>query len=154
MGKFIGEGTSVRVTGPLVLDCGHFDITDPFDPCHEDDPGEANQEIHPVYAIDVVDATAQDLTGVWGDNQGKTYYVHHVGTDLWWFGMGPLHDDTFAQVFRGSLTGNRIDGFWQDVPFGSYDSGGPLTLTLDSSKLRLTPTGPLSDRRWIKLYDA
>jgi hypothetical protein len=156
-GKGMSDGTPVRVTGALVLDCGHFAVTDPFDSCREDDADEPNHEIHPVYAIDVIDATARDnLTGVWADNRGLTYYVRHVGNLVWWFGMGPARDMTFAQVFRGTLGNGVIDGSWQDVPFGTGDSAAPLRLAVDPGKLRLTPmlAGPLSDRRWIKLYDA
>jgi hypothetical protein len=155
-GKWIGENTYVRVTGPLVLDCGHFDIGDPFDPCHEDDPDSHNQEIHPVCAIDVVDAKpSDDLSGVWGDNLGMSYYVHQVGTIVWWFGTGPMRDHSFAQVFQGTLTGGIIDGSWQDVPYGPGASAGPLRLAIDPGKLILVPVlpGPLSNRRWIKLYD-
>jgi hypothetical protein len=50
-------------------------------------------EIHPVYAIDLIDATSQEnLSGVWGDNFGMTYYLHQVGDAVWWFGMGPVRN--------------------------------------------------------------
>jgi hypothetical protein len=154
-GKPMSAGTPVRVTGALVLDCGHGLGS----PCYDSPPDvqEPNQEIHPVYAIDVIDATAQsNLSGVWGDNFGMTYYVHHVADTVWWFGMGPLRDNSFGQVFRGTLKDGIIDGAWQDVPFGTGDSSGGLRLRVDSSKLRLVPEpqSALSDRRWLKLYDA
>jgi hypothetical protein len=155
-GKSIGVGALVRVTGALVLDCGHFRWTDPFDSCGEDDDYQ-NQEIHPIYAIDVIDATSRDnLTGAWGDNLGMTYYVNQVGDTVWWFGMGPFRNGSFAQVFQGVATNGTIAGSWQDVPFGAGDSGEPLQLAVDAGRLALTPTlsGSLGDRRWTKLYDA
>jgi len=137
-------GFTLRVTGALVLDVGH--LTD-------DD----KQEIHPVYAIDVMDATPLDnLSGVWGDNLGNTYYVRHLGNTVWWFGMGPARAKSFGQVFQGTLTNGIIDGAWQDVPFGNGDASGGLRLTLDPGKMRLVPdaAGPFADRRWLKLYDS
>jgi hypothetical protein len=93
---------------------------------------------------------------VWGDNDGTTYYVHQVDDAVWWLGMGPFRDESFAQVFHGTLQNETIHGFWQDVSLGTGDSGGPLTLHVDPGKLLLVPEpgGPLSDTRWIKLYDA
>jgi hypothetical protein len=154
-GKAVRVLDFVRVTGALVLDCGHFRWTDPFDSCGEDDDYQ-NQEIHPIYAIDVIDATNQDnLSAVWGDNFGKTYYVRQVGDVVWWFGMGPFRDGGFAQVFEGVATGGTIEGSWQDVPLGTGDAGEPLQLSIDSGRMLLTPISSvsLSDRRWTKLYD-
>lgn len=137
-------GFTLRVTGPLVADVGHL-----F--------GDDHPEIHPVYAIDVMDATPQDnLSGVWGDNVGNTYYVRHVVDTVWWFGMGPVRDTSFGQVFQGTMTNGVIAGLWQDVPFGTGDTSGSLRLTLDPSKLGLVPDpqGPFASRRWLKLYDS
>jgi hypothetical protein len=137
-------GPKIRVSGPLVMDVGHF-------------LGDDILEIHPVYAIDVIDATGKEnLTGVWGDNFGMTYYVHQVGDTVWWFGKGPMRDDSFAQVFHGTLRSGTIDGSWQDVPFGTGNSGGALRLAVDPGNLLLVPelAGPFSNRRWMKLYDA
>src|SRR5437870_2331870 len=53
-----GAGSYVRITGALVLDCGHgathdcFD--DPSDP--SDVSSHSNQEIHPVYSIDIINS--------------------------------------------------------------------------------------------------
>jgi hypothetical protein len=54
-----GSGTYVRVTGALVMDCGHAEVSDSR-PCydHTSDPDDvsshSNQEIHPIYSIDVI----------------------------------------------------------------------------------------------------
>jgi hypothetical protein len=137
-------GFSLRVTGTLVLDVGHL-------------TGDDKLEIHPVYAIDVMDATPQEnLSGVWSDNFGNTYYVRHVADTVWWFGKGPVRDNSFGQVFQGTLTNGVIDGAWQDVPLGSAADSGGLRLTVDPSRLRLVPdaAGPFADRRWLKVYDS
>ena len=92
-------GTYVRITGPLVLDCGHGITT----PCFDDpsNPAEAgayqNQEIHPVYSVDVLNPpfTPEDvgvharanLTGAWGGTDGSTYYIRQIGNTIWFLGM-------------------------------------------------------------------
>jgi hypothetical protein len=104
-----GPGTYLRVTGALVLDCGHFDFPDTA-PCYDDNgpddtSGHSNQEIHPVYSIDVInfpyrpeDINIQgstDLTGTYGGTDGSTYYVrqsgstnvHQLGRTIWWLGL-------------------------------------------------------------------
>lgn len=106
-----GNGTYVRVTGALVLDCGHglgspcFDeaiyilgdrFTNPFyDP--EYVSSHQNQEIHPIYSIDIINSpfrpedismpARQYLTGAWGGSDGSTYYVRQIGNTIWWLGM-------------------------------------------------------------------
>ena len=53
-----GPGTYLRVTGALVLDCGHGITGACYDDDPESDPGDisghSNQEIHPIYSIDVI----------------------------------------------------------------------------------------------------
>jgi len=100
-----GSGTYVRLTGSLVLDCGHFSksIDDWGHTCDDDtdDPDQIasnqNQEIHPIYSIDVINspfrpedfdvAARPNLTGAWGGTDGSTYYVRQIGNTIWWLGM-------------------------------------------------------------------
>ncbi len=112
-----------------MLDCGDG-LT--FDRCKANDASFANQEIHPVYAIDLIDATPQEnLSGVWGGNFGITYYLHQVGGAVWWFGRGPFRNGSLAQVFQGMATNGIIAGSWQDVPRALGVSGEPLELAID-----------------------
>jgi hypothetical protein len=110
-----GPGTYLRVTGALVLDCGHSENLD--HPCYDDHPeggpidrsdigSHPNQEIHPVYSIDVINYPyrpedintpgAADLTGTYGGSDGSTYYlrqtgsttnIHQLGRTIWWVGL-------------------------------------------------------------------
>ena len=152
LGMTIAIGTSLRVTGVLVLDCGHG-ITRP---CDESDRTTHNQEIHPVYAIDIINPTpSDDLSGVWADDDGRTYYVRQFGVTLWWLGMGPFRDHTYGRVFLGTVQNQTITGQWADVPLGQGQSSGSMTLQVDSGKLTLvTNPGSLTESRWIKLYNA
>jgi len=106
-----GPGTYLRVTGTLVLDCGHADWFD--HPCYDDDPngdpgdisGHENQDIHPIYSIDVINYPYRpedinvpgrmNLTGTYGGSDGSTYYVLQTGSTnivqpgktIWWLGL-------------------------------------------------------------------
>jgi hypothetical protein len=104
----IVAGDYVRVTGTLVVDCGHgdfwnlFTITDPVNPCYDDagnddDSDVQNQELHPISSIDIIKSpfrpedagvsARQNLTGTWGGNEGSTYYLRQIGNTVWWLGM-------------------------------------------------------------------
>lgn len=116
-GHDYGLGTYVRVTGALILDCGHFVIPSGY-PCFDDLPQifpdsvstHQNQEIHPVYSVDIInwpfrpedtDNARSSLTGAWGGNDGSTYYIRQIGNTIWWIGM--LRDRQPAQP------GNNFD---------------------------------------------
>ena len=103
-------GTYVRVTGALVLDCGHGlgspcydELTDPGNPS---DPlyivsaarvaDNQNQEIHPIYSLDIINypfrpedanvVNRPNLTGTWAGSDGSTYYVRQIANTIWMLG--------------------------------------------------------------------
>jgi hypothetical protein len=151
--------THVRVTGFLALDCHGV-----FGDCEEDDPSKHNVEIHPVYAIDVVNpeltTRAVTLTGAWAANDVGTYYMRQTGDAVWWLGLSRDQGASFANVFRGTLQGDSLSGDWADVPLGSTLSSGMLRLT-GSRFPGFTPfrfvaserTGGFGGSEWEKLYN-
>jgi hypothetical protein len=100
-----GLGTYVRVTGALILDCGHFINLELGHTCFDDDPEgdpdfvstHQNQEIHPVYSVDIINSpfrpedltvgARMNLTGTYGGSDGSTYYVRQIGNTVWWLGI-------------------------------------------------------------------
>ena len=99
-----------------MLDCGHATDWGLDHPCYDDDPNgdsdeiddissHSNQEIHPVYSIDVINFPyrpedintpgSTDLTGTYGGSDGSTYYlrqtggtnIHQLGRTIWWLGL-------------------------------------------------------------------
>lgn len=144
-GAGLPEGTNVRITGVLNLDCGHGITND----CADDDPAdEHNVEIHPVYSIDVLQDWTQsrpnaDLTGVWAATDVGTYYVRQVGNTVWWLGLSRDRGRTFANVFHGSILSRGadgeplarpiIEGDWADVPIGENGSMNDGQLRLGGS---------------------
>jgi len=159
LGTPIAFGSRVRVTGNLVLDCGHGWTR----PCDEDDAGTQNQEIHPIYALDVVqnfNLPRQQalLTGPWANDDAGTYYLRQIGNTVWWLGMSVDEGRTFANVFRGTLQNNQISGNWADVPLGATENSGTLTVTagqgdLSTTLSRTAVTGGFAGGSWEKLYD-
>jgi hypothetical protein len=140
---------NVRVTGAMVIDQNH------------DHP----LEIHPVYAFDFITASnRQDISGVWGDQNGNTYYIHTVFGTVWMLITRPFRDHFFAAVFRGLLSGNptalvsgkTATGDWITVPYGTMDGSGDMSLVVgaDALTMQITGNSPVSGSQLRKLYDA
>jgi hypothetical protein len=139
---------NVRVTGAMVIDKNH------------DHP----LEIHPVYAFDFINASnRQDISGVWGDQNGNTYYIHNVFGTIWMLITRPFRDHFFAAVFRGLLSGKpstlmsgkTAKGDWITVPYGMADDSGSMSLVVGADALTMEVTGdsPVSGSELRKLYD-
>jgi hypothetical protein len=145
-------GTVVRVTGVLADDHGHEDQQAP--------------EIHPIYAIDIVQDFSQpraefsNLTGAWHADDVGTYYLRQTGSDLWWLGISRDQGRRFANVFKGTVSGNRVEGSWVDVPMGvgGILGRGDLVLYasaegLSSRLVKNSEIGGFGATIWTKLYD-
>jgi hypothetical protein len=74
--------------------------------------------------------SAQNLTGAWQCNDGGTYSLRQLGSDLWWFGE---YRPYFANVFHGVIEGRRIRGQWADVPRGQTTGAGDLVIRIESA---------------------
>lgn len=167
LGVPLAAGSYVRLTGILVLDCGHGWTHN----CHENQPQYQNQEVHPIYSIDVVqDFTAPrpyaNLTGAWAANDGGTYYVRQIGNAVWWLGLSADEGQTFANVFQGTLQSSPchlihalrtspsaqrgtqplpvagqncslITGNWADIPLGQTSNSGNLSVDANNDKFSI-----------------
>jgi hypothetical protein len=134
----------VRVTGVLSIDKGHDG---------------SDLELHPVYGIDIIDATARDdWSGVWGDSSRFTYYIHQVLNSFWMLITTPYRDLGFVAVFQGGFQsdGVTVAGEWATVPLGAALGSGFMQFTLDSSRVKMIPSpeSPLAGRVLQKLYNA
>lgn len=123
------QGTFVRITGTLILDCGHG-LSSPCNDDPDDLPsvrGDMNQEIHPIYSIDVINspfrpedadiAARENLTGAWAGTDGSTYYIRQIGKTVWW--LGQMRD---RQPMQGG-THSPIIGSEQLAP--AFSAGNP-----------------------------
>jgi len=76
-----------------------------------------------------------NITGVWDCNDGGTYYVRNLGSEVWWFGHGIHPHQSFANVAYGQIEGEgntrvlRLK--WADVPGGTTNIYGRLALHLN-----------------------
>jgi hypothetical protein len=211
-GQSLEEGAYVRVTGALSLDCGHYDdfnsyhdtrdgslTTDDGDTCFEYEGfgsdffaedlvnaehsrDEQNQEIHPIYSIDIIrpplgpnpDKARMNLTGTWGSSDGGTYYVRQIGNNISWLGLSrdkvPLQPGTgsapipqTANVFYGTITENfdgsaSIHGDYVYLPqsINAGSPGGTITFNLNANRKLFTPSAPLTGAfpaEFDKLYE-
>jgi hypothetical protein len=131
-------------------------------------------EIHPVYSIDLIQdfrrpRPGADLTGVWHANDGGTYYLRQLGSEMWWLGLSRDQGRAFANVFHGSIAPGfniSISGDWVDIPagVGGARSNGRLNLLglaavgegigeLTTALNAVGSTGGFGGSNWRKLYD-
>ena len=145
-----------RVTGVVAYDVGHPDPA---------------PEIHPVYAIDVLQEFASTrlqpitLSGAWHGSDNGTYYLRQLGSTIWWLGLSRDQGRSFANVFHGRFDNRSgtVTGQWVDVPMGGGGvlSGGTLALEADThpdaqrstALTRTSESAPFGSWRWSKLYD-
>jgi len=157
MDIFLADSLQARITGVITIDTGHS----------EEDHPTRQLELHPVYAIDVLQDFAQprpfaNLTGVWDSHDGGTYYVRQLDdTAIVWLGMSSDHGFSYSNVFSGRIDGNLVRGDWADIPVarGGIRGSGRLTLmmgldgTLATTLTAIERTGGFGASLWRKLYD-
>ncbi|MEW6647664.1 MAG: hypothetical protein AB1450_10725 [Pseudomonadota bacterium] len=72
---------------------------------------------------------APDFNGKWFGDDGATYYVRHIGDEIYWFNEGGPEPSRTA-IFSGRLRGQMLYGSWVDVPKGSAAARGELHLAI------------------------
>ena len=102
-GKSIGVGAVVRVTGALMLDFGHFRWwSDPFDPCGRGRRSPESGDRHPIYAIDVIDATPAGQSDRRVGRQSRHDLLREPGRR---YGLVVWHGAIPQRQFRASFSG-------------------------------------------------
>jgi hypothetical protein len=151
----LASGQLVRVSGVVADDHGH--------------EGENAPEIHPVYAIDIVQDFSLPrrypvLSGAWHASDNGTYYLRQLGDTVWWLGLSRDQGRTYANVFRGEIREGGFVGNWIDVPTTANPTltQGELVITGDETASQITKTfetprdgspAGLGASWWHKLYD-
>jgi hypothetical protein len=104
-------------------------------------------------------AAPKNLTGVWRANDGGTYTVRETGSQIVWRGKSADDGRTWEHVFRGTRTGNTIEGNWVDQPTGRIRSRGRLKLQVNMYGRMITgfsrteATGGFGGSKWWKPCD-
>ena len=93
-----------------------------------------------------------NLTGRWRCNDGGSYFIRQVGSELWWYGQSRDGGATWSNVFHGRIQGNQVIGRWADVPHGRIQNAGEMSLQiLGAHKLRATRrTGGFGGSEWTR----
>jgi hypothetical protein len=95
-------------------------------------------------------AAAADYNGKWFGDDGATYFVRHVGDEIYWFNEGGRQEPARTSIFSGRIRGLMILGSWVDVPKGATAQRGELHLAVreDGNVLEVTRvTGGLTVTR-------
>ena len=93
-----------------------------------------------------------DMNGVFVGNDGGTYYVRQVGTEIWWLGESSDGGKRFVNVFHGVRNGQVVKGTWADVS-GQFRNSGMLQLVVSSGSgvsgwKRSAETGGFTGSSW------
>jgi hypothetical protein len=93
-----------------------------------------------------------NLTGRWKCNDGGTYYIHQVGTKVWWYGESGDNGGSWTNVFQGEVEGDRVRGKWVDVPHGRAMNSGEMTLQIQapSRLVASQKTGGFGGSEWSR----
>jgi hypothetical protein len=111
-----------------------------------------------VKTIGIGQQPTDDLTGLWGCNDGGYYYIRQIGNVVWWYGVDSRNRNSpsFANVFYGTITrsspGDIITGKWADVPEGRTSSSGTLKLMIETNNklAAMQQTGGFGGTSWTR----
>ncbi|MFZ1699290.1 MAG: hypothetical protein WBO10_17010 [Pyrinomonadaceae bacterium] len=87
-------------------------------------------------------ASAKDINGYFAADDGGAYFIRQIGNKIYWVGEDPKGG--YANIFAGTVTGNKITGKWWDIPKGRAKGGGDLTLeiTANGNLTKVTSSAP------------
>jgi hypothetical protein len=74
------------------------------------------------------------LTGIWTASDGARYYLRQHGQTLWWLGLSTDDAASYASVFHGEVSNERVAGAWADIPIGAATGSGRLTLAIKKAE--------------------
>jgi hypothetical protein len=94
----------------------------------------------------------RDLTGLWINPGGNALYrVRQIGDKLVW-GMDAVAVGSYANMFQGKITGDEIDGVWEDLPGSPTIGGGRMLLKIESDCrfVRVSSVNRYGADVWVK----
>ena len=97
-------------------------------------------------------AHAADLTGVWTGDSGGKYYIRQLNNEIWWYGEAQSDGPAWSNVAYGTISDNKLELKWADVPKGSIASSGILNMDLkpDGKLVATKKTGDFGDSEWTR----
>lgn len=97
-------------------------------------------------------SSSGDLTGLWRNpGAAGVYRVRQIGSKLVW-GLDAIAIGSFANIFQGQITGDTIDGVWEDLPGSPTIGGGRMLLKIESACrfVRVSSVNPYGADVWVK----
>ena len=133
---YAGKRGYIRIVDKSSAGWGHINV---------DDFRFAGAEPRPVYR-------PVHLTGKWLCNDGGTYFIRQIGSEIWWHGLSRDGGATWSNVFHGQLNGKQFSGRWADVPQGRIQGSGEITLQiLGHNKFKaIRKTGGFGGNMWTR----
>jgi len=97
------------------------------------------------YGPPPVAPASTDLSGEWRSQSGGIFDMSQSGNHVVWNG----HSEdgyTWQNHFEGDISGNYLNGYFEDLASGRNRNSGPLTFRIEGSQLiRVNPTRAFSD---------
>lgn len=93
-----------------------------------------------------------DLTGVWSCDDSGIYYIRQLENIVWWDGEEDNANPHWANVARGTISGNIVTLDYSDVPEGDAVGYGTLVLDIisnDELKVREKPES-YGGSHWVR----
>ena len=92
------------------------------------------------------------LTGTWHGNDGGTYYIRQIGSEIFWYGENDDVNPHFSNVAHGKAHAGTIILSWADVPKGETVASGTLVLQIvNNNRLQaVRKTGPFGGSLWTR----
>lgn len=93
-----------------------------------------------------------DLTGLWRNPGAEAVYrVRQIQTKVVW-GLDATPLGSFANMFQGQISGDNIDGVWEDLPGSPTIGGGRMLLKVESECrfVRVSSVNRYGADVWVK----
>lgn len=94
-----------------------------------------------------------DLTGIWQCNDGATYYIRQVGSEIYWMSELLVDVPKFCNVAYGNIQSNQVRIQYADIPKGTNRYFGTLILSISENGSRMiatTKNGNFGGSIWVR----
>ena len=97
-------------------------------------------------------STSGNLTGLWRNpGSAGVYRVRQIASKLVW-GLDAIAMGSYANMFQGQISGDNIDGVWEDLPGSPTIGGGRMLLKIESECrfVRVSSVNRYGADVWVK----
>jgi hypothetical protein len=102
--------------------------------------------------LDLPIGSSASLTRIYRGDDGGALYLRQITSKVYGFGEHPGRD--YAYVLTGSVSGDLIVGKWWDVPKGSRETSGTLSMRWSQLGAKLTQASELGPQTFTAIAPA